>query len=464
MPTQAKTPTLTVGELTQAIASLLEGSFAFVRVVGEVSNLRQPRSGHIYFTLKDDQAQLKAVLFRMQQRYLERPLEDGQQVLCQGRIGVYAPRGDYQLLVDYAEPHGAGRLQQAFERLKARLAAEGLFEQERKKPLLPLPTHITLVTSATGAAVHDFIRVASRRYPLVTLAIFPVPVQGEGAAGRMVHALQTIEKQVNTDVIVLCRGGGSLEDLWAFNDEQLARTIANLDIPVVSAVGHAIDFTIADFVADLRAPTPSAAAELLLPDRQALIDRVQTARDRLRRTLQARLARAQASLLLQEQRLIRLGHPVTTQLLRVDHLRARLEQTVAIRLGQAGNRLELLRSRLEQISPRTAVQLYMQKVNQLELRIIVSCRQSINRKEQELGRQLVRLESMSPLATLARGYAIVRSKRPQRVITRADQVRPGQQLHILLHRGELECRVDRVSPPGTVAAATPPGKQTNRGN
>lgn len=239
-----------VSELTSSIKSMLEGRFPFISVAGEISNLRRPASGHLYFTLKDDRAQIKTVLFKTQQRYLEKTPRDGQMVVCQGRLTVYEPRGDYQLIVDAMDFHGAGALQLAFEQLKKKLAAEGLFDQEDKKPLPALPRHITLVTSPTGAAVHDFIRIAQSRYPQIRIAVFPVAVQGDAAAGEIQEAILEINNQMHTDIIVLCRGGGSIEDLWAFNDEQLAREIRYSNIPVVSAVGHEIDFTIADFAAD----------------------------------------------------------------------------------------------------------------------------------------------------------------------------------------------------------------------
>ena len=250
----------TVTEINDSIRGILEVQFPFVSVAGEISNLRQPLSGHCYFTLKDDKAQIRAVLFKMQQRYLSAMPADGQMVICHGRISVYEARGEYQLIVDTIDFHGTGIMQLEFERLKQKLAAEGLFDEETKKQLPYLPEHITLVTSPKGAAVHDFIRIAQSRCPLTKIAVFPVSVQGDAAAGEISRAIAAINKHLKTDIIVLCRGGGSLEDLWAFNEEKVARAIDASTIPVVSAVGHEIDYTIADFVADLRAPTPSGAA------------------------------------------------------------------------------------------------------------------------------------------------------------------------------------------------------------
>ncbi|MBW2328629.1 MAG: exodeoxyribonuclease VII large subunit, partial [Deltaproteobacteria bacterium] len=343
--------TFSVSELTTAIKSMLEGRFPFINVVGEISNLRQPGSGHLYFTLKDDRAQIKTVLFKMQQRYLEKQPCDGQMVVCRGRISVYEPRGDYQLIVDALDFHGAGALQLAFEQLKTKLAVEGLFDQADKKKLPPLPRHITLVTSPTGAAVHDFIRIARRRYPQVRISIYPVAVQGDTAAGEIREAIVAINSQVDTDIIVLCRGGGSIEDLWAFNNEQLARTIHDSTIPVVSAVGHEIDFTIADLAADLRAPTPSAAAEMLLPDSSILGDRIAELARRLRHSMQSRLDRYQDQLALYRQQLGGATQPLDTLMLRLDHLAGNMEHAMQDLLTTRQVRLNELESRLQQNNP-----------------------------------------------------------------------------------------------------------------
>ncbi|MCA1766468.1 MAG: exodeoxyribonuclease VII large subunit, partial [Desulfobulbaceae bacterium] len=266
-----------VSELTRSIRGLLETQFPFVTVTGEISNLRKPYSGHLYFTLKDQDAQLRAVLFKQQQRYLDIRPENGQQIICRGRVSVYEPRGEYQLLIDSMEAQGEGRLQIAFEQLKIDLERQGLFEQSVKKPLPFLPDKVSLITSPQGAAVHDFLRMAENRYPGLPIEIIPVRVQGEGAGAEISKALYFLNEQQTTDVIVLCRGGGSLEDLWAFNEESLARAIYVSKIPVVSAIGHEIDFTISDFVADYRAATPSAAAEAVIPDKKALQQRIRRA-------------------------------------------------------------------------------------------------------------------------------------------------------------------------------------------
>ncbi|RPH38632.1 MAG: exodeoxyribonuclease VII large subunit, partial [Desulfobulbaceae bacterium] len=257
---------LTVSQATQSIKYLLEDSFRFIHVRGEISNLKIPYSGHQYFILKDSSAQLRAVLFKTQERYLSRPLADGQQVLCHGRISVYEQRGEYQLIIDIVENLGSGELQIKFEKLKKKLADEGLFAGSRKKPLPPFPEKIILLTSPSGAAVHDFLTVWHNRRSSVAIQILPVRVQGKGAGEEIAAALDLANNKLTADMIVLCRGGGSIEDLWAFNEECVARAIARSAIPVVTGIGHEIDFTIADFCADLRAPTPTGAAERIIPD------------------------------------------------------------------------------------------------------------------------------------------------------------------------------------------------------
>ena len=254
---------LTVTELTRSIRGILETEFPFITVSGEISNLRQPYSGHVYLTLKDENSQIKAVLFKLQQKYLRELPADGQKVICRGRISVYEPRGEYQLIIDYLERLGTGELQVAFGMLKQKLADEGLFDPVTKKEIPRFPARIALVTSPEGAALHDFLKVALERYPSQPIEIFPVRVQGKEAATEITNALVQLNQLQRSEVIVLCRGGGSIEDLWPFNEESVARAIYASHIPVVSAVGHEIDYTIADFVADLRAPTPSAAAETI---------------------------------------------------------------------------------------------------------------------------------------------------------------------------------------------------------
>ena len=435
---------LTVSELNSAIRSLIEGRFPFVSVAGEISNLHKPYSGHFYFTLKDTGAQIKAVLFKMQQRYLAQIPKDGAHVVCRGRISVYEPRGDYQLIVDTIDFHGAGALLQAFEQLKRRLANEGLFDEHLKRILPRFPSHITLITSPQGAAVHDFIRIATRRYPPIRIAVYPVTVQGEQAAADMIRALEEINARTATEVIVLCRGGGSAEDLWAFNDEQLARAIRSSALPVVSAVGHEIDSTIADFAADLRAPTPSGAAELLTPDGEVLRNMIDQQRLRLRRSLHHRTDRLHQRLLLARHRLDTMPHPLDRLMLRLDQLAARLERSFTATLGKQRQRLDRVSLGLAQLNPSHRLNLHELRLQELRNRLAQAARSRLQSKEEQFGRATGVLHAVSPLATLARGYAIVRKTGSTKgIVTEAAQIRPGETVEIILYRGELVCRVEQ---------------------
>jgi exodeoxyribonuclease VII large subunit len=435
---------LTVSELNSAIRSLIEGQFPFVSVAGEISNLHKPYSGHLYFTLKDAGAQIKAVLFKMQQRYLAEILKDGGHVVCRGRISVYEPRGDYQLIVDTVDFHGAGALQQAFEQLKRRLASEGLFDEHLKRSLPQFPSHITLITSPQGAAVHDFIRIATRRYPPIRIAVYPVTVQGGQAAADMIRALEDINAHRATEVIVLCRGGGSAEDLCAFNDEQLARAIRSSALPVVSAVGHEIDTTIADFAADLRAPTPSGAAELLTPDSEAIRSGINKQRLRLHRILDNRTDRLRQRLLLARHRLETMPHPLDRMMLRIDQLAARLERSFTAALGEQRQQLDRIALGLAQLNPSHRLNLHEQRLKDIRNRLTQAARSRLQSKEEQFGRATGVLHAVSPLATLARGYAIVRKTGSKMgVVTEANQVRPGEAVQVILRRGELVCRVEQ---------------------
>lgn len=432
----------TVSELNGSIRSLLENRFPYLSVTGEISNLRKPYSGHVYFTLKDDRGQIKAVLFKMQQRYLEQQPADGQAVICRGRLSVYEPRGDYQLIIDHIDFHGAGNLQIAFEQLKKKLAAEGLFAEETKKGLPALPGHITLITSPRGAAVHDFIRIATRRFPRIKLAVYPVAVQGDQAAMEITRALKHINADLDTDIVVLCRGGGSIEDLQPFNDEQLARAIYDSVLPVVSAVGHEIDFTISDFVSDLRAPTPSAAAELLLPDAAVLADKIKTLRDRITRLTRQQVDRAGAELTLLEQKLGDFSAPLANLFIRVDQESMSLVRSMENVLRTQQERISAIQLRLERQNPNTRLQISIDRLAALQRRLVRAGSQIITSNSQLLQQQVSLLEVVSPHATLARGYAIVRKKKGLEVVTDSDKIKPGEQAEILLHRGRVDVTVE----------------------
>ena len=313
MPQSPYTATIqSVSELTRSIRGLLETQFSFVTVTGEISNMRRPYSGHLYFTLKDADAQIRVVLFKNQQKYLNAPLQDGEQVICRGRVSVYEPRGEYQIIADFVENQGRGTLQIAFDRLKKRLDAEGLFRSERKKALPFLPEKIFLLTSPSGAALFDFLGMAESRFPGVPIVIFPVRVQGDGAAQEISQAITLLNRHEKSGVIVLCRGGGSLEDLWAFNEEQVAYAISASLLPVVSAVGHEVDFTIADFVADHRSPTPTAAAKDVLPDGRALRQHIEVLQTTLTKSMARKIATMRQKIKIEQHRL---GDPAS----RINH-------------------------------------------------------------------------------------------------------------------------------------------------
>ncbi len=432
-----------VSELNRQIRFLLEDRFPFLSVSGEIANLRKPYSGHLYFTLKDNQGQIKAVLFKMQQRYLPAPLQDGQQVVCRGRISVYEPRGEYQLIVDTVDCKGAGDLHLAYEQLKKKLAAEKLFDQAAKQPLPTYPGHITLITSPDGAAVHDFVKIAGTRFPFTRLFVYPTAVQGPQAAGELIKAIQAVNKQHQTDIIVLCRGGGSIEDLWCFNDEQLARTIHASRIPIVSAVGHEIDFTIADFVADLRAPTPSGAAEMLLPDQEALKSVLEQHKRSLLHLIKGKILGYSHRLTYCQKKFSALPHPINNLLLRVSHLGNRLERSITLQLSQLTSTLDRRASTLKGSRSISALHLQEQHIQTLSHKLAYQVALVLEKKTQQLNNTAAILDAVSPLATLSRGYAIARKTDARKtVITREEQVKAGEKIHIQVHHGIIPCRVE----------------------
>jgi len=442
----------TVTELTRSIRGILETEFPFVTVSGEISNLRQPYSGHIYFTLKDEDSQLKAVLFKQQQKYLRQLPEDGQQVVCRGRISVYEPRGEYQLIIDFIERLGAGELQIAFENLKLKLAQEGLFDQDHKKKIPGFPARITIITSPEGAAVHDFLKVALHRFPSQPMEIYPVRVQGKEAAPEICEALASVNRLKRSDLIVLCRGGGSIEDLWPFNEESVARAIYGSDIPVVSAIGHEIDFTIADFVADLRAPTPSAAAEAVVPSRQVLAEHVQRLRLALSRNVLQQIQEKKHQVAYQ-QRL--LGDPrslISNNFMYLDSLYSSLVHTFRGFIFRRTMALETLTGKLHKLSP--VQQLIYQRhwTNEVTRRLNVAMAQYLGKQHDRLHGAATLLEAMGPLGVLRRGYAVVRSglqeKPPGELIRSTGQVFIGKNLEVILQEGKIGCEVTEIMDDG----------------
>ena len=442
-PVQPARRVWTVSELTAAIRDALETRFAEIWLEGELSNCRLWNTGHLYFTIKDAGAQMRAVMWRPAMRALRFAPEDGLHVVARGRIGVYDVKGEYQLVCEHMEPIGAGALQLAFEQLKKRLSAEGLFAQDRKRPLPALPRKIGVVTSLDGAAIRDIVTVISRRHPNAHLVIRPTRVQGEGAAADVARGLLAVAAVPGVDVIIVGRGGGSIEDLWAFNEEVVARAIAASPVPVISAVGHETDVTIADFVADLRAPTPSAAAEVVvagLEEFRARIDRLAgraTAAtngriDRLR-TLTHRLA----------------GRPGLAGYPGRLALRGRHVAEVTHALGRAGRALVAARERryrelrltLETYDLRRQIGTVRTRLARVDGALRAAAVRTQTRADARFRGQAARLESLSPLAVLGRGYAVCWDDTRTRVIRDAETVREGDSVRVTLHRGELECRV-----------------------
>lgn len=433
----------TVSQLTASIKTLLEQKFALIWITGEISNFRVPGSGHYYFTLKDANAQINAVMFRGQNRNLKFMPEDGMKVTGFGRISLYEPRGAYQIILEFLEPSGIGALQAAFEQLKARLSAEGLFDAAHKKPIPFLPGRICLITSPTGAVVHDMIRVIQRRFEDIIIDIIPVKVQGPGAETDIIDALNLLNQRNDADVAIIARGGGSLEDLAAFNDESLARAVFASHIPIISAVGHETDFTIADFVADLRAPTPSAAAELVVPVKSDLKHRLIL----LHRRMDSGCRRIINNHLKYLQKLTRrLVHPkkkADDLRLRVDDITDRLYRRMDQYIRAKRERLSWRAQRLEAGNPRQQIETYRDTVLRYMDSLILHLANRLDAKRMKLQVLNGRLHALSPAAVLDRGFVIARLLPGKKVITDARMADIGKLVEILLARGSLTCRVER---------------------
>ena len=435
---------LTVSELTLEIKHHLEEGFGEIWVEGEISNFRSPSSGHYYFTLKDGESQIRAVIFRFMGRYLKFEPQDGLAVICRGKISVYEPRGEYQLILDYMEPKGIGALQLAFEQLKEKLEKEGLFDPARKKPLPLLPKRIGIVTSPTGAAIRDLLNVIGRRFPNVGILINPVKVQGKGSAQEIASAIYKLNTVPEIDVIIVTRGGGSLEDLWAFNEEIVARAIYNSSLPVISAVGHEIDFTIADFVADLRAPTPSAAGELVVKDKVELSRLVDSLSARLGNQIISLLETAKNQLVFFKKRLPDLRLKISGLQLRIDDMSGRLAPRILQSLELKKEMLESRRVRLLLRNPKLKVGEYLKSVSLCEKSLIDSVHRMLIRLRQVLERCVGELDSLSPLNVLQRGYSITRLLPSYKIVKDNKVVSVGDKINIVLGKGEIFCQVDKI--------------------
>ena len=430
-----------VTEINNSVKSLLEQQFTSIWIEAEISNLATPRSGHIYLTLKDDNAQIRAAMFRGNNMRLAFRPKDGMQVLVRGRLSLFAPRGDYQLIIDKMQEAGQGALQRAFEKLKAKLQQEGLFAEERKKTVPLRPGTIGIVTSPTGAAVHDILSVLQRRFPLTNVIIYPTQVQGAEAAAQIRGAIQRANQRQECDVLIVGRGGGSLEDLWCFNDEALARTIAESNIPVVSAVGHQVDFTIADFVADLRAPTPSAAAELLSADGDELQATLEGYQNWFESKIKSQLAEKQQQLHWVSKHLKHPGRRLEEHAQRLDQLESRMRRTINTALLLQKSQLNNLQSRLHSQRPNKTIAAYQKQLQQLSAGLEKAANQHTKQAGQSLHNLALRLNSVSPLNTLARGYSITKRENGN-IVQKASDVKTGDKLVTQLNEGTITSTVE----------------------
>ncbi len=433
----------TVSELNAEIKALFEKQYPFIWVSGETSNFRRPSSGHIYFTLKDETSQISAVMFRGQNRNLQFDLEDGLRVTGMGRISVYEPRGTYQIIFEYLEPKGIGALQVAFEQLKARLASEGLFDAAHKKPLPFLPRYISLITSPTGAVVHDILNIINRRFPNLAIEIIPVKVQGYAAEHEIAAAVDLVNSMGKADVAILARGGGSLEDLQGFNSEVVARAIFNSIIPIISAVGHETDFTIADFVADLRAPTPSAAAELVVPLKEELHKRIQKYNLGLEAGFKHYLMQCRSFLREISARLLDPKRKIYDFRLKIDDCTGRLNRMIFNNIIQNRERYRWRAERLFLNSPLSYINTLREILLKSHDKLFNLLKIYYNNRRHVLKELTSKLGALNPSAILDRGYSITRTIPDGSVVRDARRVNLEQNLEVLLAKGSLRCRVKR---------------------
>jgi exodeoxyribonuclease VII large subunit len=437
---------ISVSDLNRDAKRLLESEFPALHVEGEISNLAQPGSGHWYFTLKDDRAQVRCAMFKNRNHMVQFKPRNGQKILVRGRISLYEGRGEFQMIAEFLEDSGDGALRRAFEKLKGTLQTEGLFDEGRKKPLPSLPEHIAIITSPTGAAVRDVLSVMQRRFPAIRISILPVQVQGDQSVSQIVAALRTANQLsfghelALFDLILLTRGGGSLEDLWSFNTEPVARAIAASGLPVVCAVGHESDFSIADFVADLRAPTPSAAAELITPDGDVLLNNLNMLTRRLWQLITQQLADCNKETLHLQKRLRHPRNHLEELAQRLDELERRLVSIVK-------NQLERQRSLIDRYrltSPQTTIDANKVKLGYLREQLTRRSQYSTEAKSDQLVNIMLKLNTLSPLATLQRGYAIVSSETSEHIVTSSQDLEPGDRIRARLKSGAVIAEVQAV--------------------
>lgn len=437
-------PLLSVSQLNLKARKALENDLGDVWVEGELSNVSRPASGHIYFTLKDDRAQVRCALFRQRARFVSAPMRDGDQVKLRGRVSLFEPRGDYQLIADAVQAAGLGELLAAYERLKAQLEGEGVFANARPLPFPP--RKLLILSSSSGAAIRDVLAVLAARWPLADVTLIPVPVQGAEAAPAMISALALLNRQTRLDpaqdAVLITRGGGSLEDLWAFNNEHLARAIFHSRLPVMSAVGHEVDVTLADFAADMRAPTPSAAAERLVPDQHALKRQLQQAEQRLQRALQTRLERDSQRLDALRARLRHPGEQLAHQRQHLQALAQRLARAMQFTLSQQQRQLGQLGRRLASQDMARLHRAESERIERLQRRLASAMQRQLEARQARLHSAARALSAVSPLAVLGRGYAIAQDEQGQ-IVRRAQDTQPGQLLKLKLGEGRLSVEVKR---------------------
>ena len=444
--TAAQRNILTVTQLNRATSQLLGEHFLSVLVEGEISNFTQPSSGHLYFSLKDANAQVRCAMFRTSQRRLAFKPENGKQVIVKAQVSLYEPRGDFQLIVEHIEEAGDGALRRAFETLKLKLSEEGLFDTASKQSLPVLPKTVGVITSPTGAAIRDILTVLRRRFSAVPVIIYPVAVQGDNAKYEIARAIALANEQKQCDVIILGRGGGSLEDLWAFNEERVARAIFASAIPIISAVGHETDVTIADFVADLRAATPSAAAEHATPDQQEWLSRFVYLEARLQQYLQRKLSQKQQALDWLAKRLQQQhpGQKLARNAQRMDELESRLNQAMQTKLRHNKSLVEAKMAKLWQHNPAVTISNYKQKQDYLSQRLITVTRHKLEWLNQRLLNYSQTLHAVSPLATLSRGYALVIHQPSGQIIRSTEQLKPGDRVETRLAEGRFISQIEDI--------------------
>ena len=445
MPTPQPEKVYSVSQLNRETRLLLSDHFLSIRIEGEISNLTRPASGHLYFSLKDERAQIRCAMFRPHQRGLRFKPDNGLHVIATAQVSLYEPRGDYQLIIEQMEEAGSGALQRAFEQLKQKLLAEGLFETHRKRPIPRLPRHIGIITSPSGAAIQDILSVLKRRFPAIPITLYPASVQGESAAPEIVRALAQANEHGVADVLIVGRGGGSLEDLWPFNEESVARAIAASAIPVISAVGHETDFTITDFVADLRAPTPSAAAEHAAPDQAEWLNTFKAYELKLQQLIEYVLEQSTQQLdwlyrALQQQ------HPAQQLAHKGEHLRrleSRLQQSWQRQHTQRNQQTSNLTHRLRQQNPAVMAKQQRHNLHNTEQRLIRAIQSALTQARQRYIATTQTLHAISPLATLERGYAIVQKN--DSIIKSSRQLQVGDSVKTRLGEGRFVSRIEKIA-------------------